>query len=181
MKEIWKSIAGYEGIYEVNNFGKVKRLPQIYHNRKFKEKALNICYNPGTGYEYVSLRKNKHNKNYSVHRLVAQAFIPNPNNYSDVNHKDGNKRNNNVNNLEWCTRSYNLAHAIKIGLVKNQCKICRQVTVKYNEKIIIFDTMKDCAAYFGFKNSWLRNQIRKHGLTFVYNNYEITVSERGNA
>lgn len=179
--EIWKPIEGYEEIYKISNFGRVKRLFQIYQGRKFKEKLLKISYNPGTGYEYVGLRKNGHNKNYSIHRLVAKAFISNSNDYSDVNHIDGNKRNNRYDNLEWCTRSYNLAHAIKIGLIKNQCKICRQVTVKYNEKIIVFETMKDCAAYFGFKPGWLHNKIRNHGLTFVYKDYEIIVSERRDA
>lgn len=176
--EQWKDVLGYEGIYQVSSAGNIKRLPIILHSRFYKEKLLTICHNTGTGYDFVCLRKNDYDKNFSVHRLVAQAFIPNPNNYSEVNHIDGNKQNNSVDNLEWCTRSENLKHALDIGLIKNQCKICRKVTVKCGEKIVTFDTMKDCAVFFGFKKSWLHNRIRKHGLTFTYGDYEISVSER---
>lgn len=176
--EHWRNIPGYEGIYLISDLGNVKRLPIILHGRFYKEKLLTICHNTGTGYDFVCLRKNDSDKNFSVHRLVAQVFIPNPNNYSDVNHIDGNKQNNSVENLEWCTRSQNLKHALNIGLIKNQCKICRKVTIKCGEKIATFDTMKDCAAFFGFKKGWLQNQIRKHGLTFTYGDYEINVSER---
>ena len=179
--EQWRDVPGYEGIYQVSNFGFVKRLPITLHNRFYKEKLLTICHNSGTGYDFVCLRKNDRDKNFSVHRLVAEAFIPNPNNLPEVNHIDGNKQNNFVDNLEWCTRSDNLKHASNIGLIKNQCKICRQVTIKCEEKIVVFDTMKDCAAFFGFKKGWLHNRIRKHGLTFAYDGYEISVSERRGA
>ena len=66
-----------------------------------------------------------------------------------------------------------------IGLIKNQCKICRKVIVKRDEKIITFDTMKDCAEFFGFKKGWLQNYVRKYGLNFSYKGYEIKINERG--
>lgn len=175
MKTIWKDIPDTKYHYQVSNAGGVRKetkhgFIQI-HGGQFSN-----------GYEFVSLTTDTRKyKNFQVHRLVAQAFIPNPGNLPVVNHKDGNIHNNYVDNLEWCTQSYNLAHAVKIGLIKNQCKICRQVIVKHDEKIILFETMKDCAAYFGFKKSWLQGQIRKHGLTFVYKDHEITVSERRRA
>lgn len=106
-KEIWKDIIGYEGLYQVSNFGRVKSF-------KFgKERILK----PGTnkyGYLIVILCKNGKVKHFYVHRLVAEAFIPNPHNYPCVNHKDECKTNNNVNNLEWCTYTYNNNYGTKI-------------------------------------------------------------------
>ena len=106
-KEIWKPILNYEGLYEVSNWGRVKSL-------KFgKERILK----PGTnkyGYLIVILCKNGKVKSFSVHRLVAEAFLPNPHNYPCVNHKDECKTNNNVNNLEWCTYTYNNNYGTKI-------------------------------------------------------------------
>lgn len=103
MEEIYKDIEGYEGLYQVSNLGNVKSLN--YHNTK-KEKVLKptIC---SDGYKRVMLYKNKTIKLYSVHRLVAQAFIENTNNYPCVNHKDESRTNNVVTNLEWCTYKYN--------------------------------------------------------------------------
>ena len=99
-KEIWKDIDGYEGLYQVSNLGRVKSL---HHN---KEKILKGSYN-SKGYYFVKLCKNGISKSIFVHRLVAQEFIPNPDNLPIVNHKDENPRNNNVDNLEWCTQKYN--------------------------------------------------------------------------
>ena len=103
MEEIWKDIKGYEGLYQVSNYGNVKSLN--YRNTG-KEKLLkSVQYN--TGYLCVGLY-NKPNKLYLIHRLVAEAFIPNPDNLPCVNHKDEDKTNNHVNNLEWCTQLYNI-------------------------------------------------------------------------
>lgn len=101
--EVYKQIIGYEGLYEVSNLGNVKSLNYLHTGQ---EKLLS----PGiytNGYLYVVLSKNGEVKQYLIHRLVAQAFLPNPNNYPQVNHKDENKLNNNVENLEWCTAQYN--------------------------------------------------------------------------
>lgn len=99
--EIWKDIKGYEG-YKVSNLGNVKSLN---YNRTGKEKILKPKKNKG--YLYVNLCKQGKVKFYLVHRLVAQAFIPNPNNYPQINHKDEDKTNNTIQNLEWCDRKYN--------------------------------------------------------------------------
>lgn len=185
MIEKWKDIEGFENLYQVSNLGNVKSLSHevIRSNgsiQHFKERILSPG-NMTSGYKFIGLTKEKICKNYGVHRLVAQAFIPNPNNFPQVNHKDGNKENNCVNNLEWCTYSENIKHALNIGLVKNQCKICRKVIVKHNKNIIIFETMKDCAKFFGFKKGWLHNKIKTHGLIFNYKEYIIEVSERRDA
>lgn len=84
------------------------------------------------GYAKVTLHKNKYKKMFSVHRLVAQTFIPNVNNLPQINHKDGNKLNNNVNNLEWCTAKHNMNEAVRIGLFENARKINRENAIKNN-------------------------------------------------
>lgn len=127
--EIWKDIDNYEGLYQVSNYGNVRSLDTIInckgaknidnHIRKGRLLKKNICT---TGYYCVNLSKNSKVKYARIHRLVAIAFIPNPNNYVCVNHKDGNKLNNNVDNLEWCTYGTNNKEAYKIGLKQNKYK-----------------------------------------------------------
>lgn len=110
--ETWKSITGYEGIYEVSDTGKVK---SIYYKRTKKEIILTPCIIQGYSlYKLVSLDGKR--KWHRANRLVAIQFIPNPENKLTVNHKDGNKLNNTIDNLEWATPLENTTHAIKTGL-----------------------------------------------------------------
>ena len=107
MEEIWKDKKGYEGHYQVSNWGRVKSI-------KFgKEKILKLIKDKD-GYLQVTLCKNNIKKVYKVHRLVAEAFIDNTDNLPQVNHKDENKLNNNVDNLEWCDRLYNVRYGTGI-------------------------------------------------------------------
>ena len=102
--EEWRPVVGYEGIYEVSNLGNIKSLN--YH-RSGEEGTLSA--NPDkNGYMKITLCKNGKTKSHLLHRLVAEAFIPNPDNLPDVNHKDENPSNNHLDNLEWCTREYNI-------------------------------------------------------------------------
>lgn len=106
-EEIWKDIPDYEGLYQVSNLGRVKRI--IFTNNKYNFEKETILKGWITrGYRYVSLCNNGFSKKYRVHRLVAEAFIPNPDNLPMINHKDENKQNNNAKNLEWCTQKENL-------------------------------------------------------------------------
>lgn len=98
LNEVWKDIEGYEGLYQVSNLGRVKSLKKNIIRKQTLGKD---------GYLRVILKHNGKSKNFSVHRLVAKAFLKNVFNYPEVNHKDENKTNNNVSNLEWCTRKYN--------------------------------------------------------------------------
>jgi hypothetical protein len=113
--EIWKDIVGYEGLYQVSNLGRVKSLPKMC-GRSFREERLLTVDLSNCGYNRVSLCKDNKLTKYGVHRLVATAFIENPCNLPQVNHLDGNKTNNNVCNLEWCTAKDNTNHAFNNGL-----------------------------------------------------------------
>ena len=121
MREIWKDIEGYQGYYQISNYGRVKSLDRFRKNGSsgyiHKEKILKQSLTT-TGYLKVELCINKFRKSMKVHRLVAKAFIDNPENKPDVNHKDGNPLNNHLSNLEWCTERENINHAINLGLKK---------------------------------------------------------------
>ena len=115
MIEEWRSVAGYEGIYEVSNLGNVRSLDRL-NGRGFRIKGQNM--KPVTnqkGYLRVGLSLNNVQSLKSIHRLVAQAFIPNPDNKPQVNHIDENKQNNHVDNLEWVTNRENALHGTKIA------------------------------------------------------------------
>lgn len=101
--EIWKDIKGYEGLYKISNYGRI----YSYYSKKLLKTTL--C---NGGYLRGHLYKNTKVKAFLVHRLVAKAFIPNPENKPEVNHIDGNKKNNNVENLEWVTSKENMEHAV---------------------------------------------------------------------
>lgn len=122
MIEIWKDIKGLEGLYQISNLGRVKSLPKLVNSvmsktskRKTKEKILKPAI--GThGYLRFHLQVNYKAHHCLLHRLMAEAFIWNPENLEQVNHKDGNKLNNSIDNLEWVTRSENAIHSFKMGL-----------------------------------------------------------------
>lgn len=112
MEEIWRDIKGYEGLYQVSNLGNVKSL--CYNKTKIS-KLLRIYKNSNndSGYYRTSLNKNGIRKHFYVHRLVGEAFIPNPNNLPCVNHIDEDKSNNCVENLEWCSIKYNVNYGTR--------------------------------------------------------------------
>lgn len=134
---MWKPVKGYEGFYEVSNTGKVRSLDRVDKLGRFKKgKELSSCDN-GNGYQVVNLKVNGTQKMMTVHKLVAQAFIENPNNLPEVNHKDGDKSNNRVGNLEWCTHSENAKHAHATGLNHSQ-KGVHNVNSKLTESDVDF-------------------------------------------
>jgi len=115
MKEEWKDIERYEGFYQISNLGCVKSLGGWCGTAKRKEKIRSTSLTHD-GYVKVRLIHQEKDKTVRLHRLVAEAFIPNPENKSTVNHKDGNKQNNEVSNLEWADRTEQMIHAYGLGL-----------------------------------------------------------------
>ena len=138
------------GLYQISNLGKVRSLSRFHRTDKNyssigyyqKEK----CLKPGTdgwGYNYVSIK----GKNKRIHRLVAETFIPNPNNYEQVNHIDGNKQNNRMDNLEWCTREYNMQEAFKMGLVKRTKGEKHHLSKKVNQYDLSGNLIKEWGCF----------------------------------
>lgn len=120
MTERWKEIKDYEGKYEVSDFGRIRSLSRSLptnYNQVIPERILKPVFHT-LGYCSVLLQVDGLVKRANIHRLVALAFIPNPENKPQVNHKDGNKANNQVSNLEWVTHRENMKHAYDTGLVK---------------------------------------------------------------
>lgn len=119
-QEIWKDIIGYEGLYQVSSLSRVKRVQrEVYHplnGTYIRKELMKQPYINKKGYCIVGLSNNGVKVNMKLHRIVASAFIPNPNNYPQINHKNGNKSDNRVVNLEWCTGKHNIQHAVKNGL-----------------------------------------------------------------
>ena len=125
MKEIWKDIPDFEGLYQVSNLGNVKTLDKyvgtgIKHNSKVKRKEKILKQYNKRGYLQVSLSKNNKRYYFNVHRLVVQAFIPNLDNLPQVNHKDENPMNNCIENLEWCTAKYNCNYGTRNKRIYNK-------------------------------------------------------------
>lgn len=153
--EIWKDIDGYENKYEISTFGRVK---SVKNNLIMKPMIAR------NGYLIACLWKNNKQSKVCIHRLVAQAFIPNPNNYPEINHIDENKENNNVENLEWCTHVYNLNY----GNVKKKIG-------KANKNKITTDETRQKLREDSSRKRWINNGInekfvRIEQLDYFFNN-----------
>ena len=142
MNEEWRDILNYEGLYQISNLGRVKSLPKKSGNRMLEESI--IAQSISRGYATVTLHRDKVLKSYLVHRLVAYAFIDNPNEYTQVNHKDENKLNNNVENLEWCDAKYNVNYGTR-NLRASKPVYCVTTGKMFNKMI-------EAAEFYGIKN-----------------------------
>ena len=139
--EVWKDVVGYEGLYKVSDKGNVYSVERKdSRGKKWGGRALQPSYH-SNGYLCLNLNKNGVTKNKKVHRLVLEAFVSNPNNYPEVNHRDEDKSNNNVENLEWCTRKQNVNHgtAIKRASQKRRKKV-KAVNVESGEVLTFSST-----------------------------------------
>ena len=162
--EEWRDIKGYEGKYQVSSHGRVKSLN--YH-REGKEKILK----PEVlkkGYLRVDLHNGAKRNKIQVHRLVAEAFIDNPNNYPQVNHKDENKQNNHVENLEWCTNKYNANYGTKLEKI-SKGKNWRASKVECIETGEIFDSLIEAEEKYNIKYQSISACCR--GITYTAGGY----------
>ena len=128
MKEIWKDIKGYEGLYQVSNTGKIKRTRFVNKNTNRKQERLKVFKLSKDGYFLVALYKNSKGKFFRVNRIVAETFLLNTDNKPEVNHKNGIKTDNNVEKLEWTTRSANHLHRARV-LRKGRIREISQYTL----------------------------------------------------
>lgn len=140
IEEFFLPVPNYEGLYEISNFGNVKSLSRIRKGCNMgdsilKERILKLNFD-SSGYRTVKLYKNSVKKTPKVHRLVASAFIPNPEGKAQINHKDGCKTNNSVDNLEWCSHLENIRHANATGLIDIRGE--KSFKAKLNDKKVIF-------------------------------------------
>lgn len=179
-EEIWRDIKEYETLYQVSNFGNVKSLSKLSKNKNGiylkKERFLKPTKN-NKGYFHVKLYKNegKIKNTISLHKLVGLNFLKNNNNYTEINHIDGNKSNNKSDNLEWCTRSHNVKETYRLNLRKeNTYKGEGNVTSKLKEKDVLLIrslykegvTIKELSKKFNVVNGTIgfviNNQTWKH-------------------
>ena len=158
MSEIWKPIPGYEGYYEASTYGRVRSVDRYTINRwgskTFHGSQIMKCRKFKNGYMHVKLTKNGKGVEPSVHRLIAITFIPNPGNLSQVNHIDGNKSNNYITNLEWCSSSENQLHSRRV--LNRICGLTRKKTLCIDTGEI-FDSTHHAARAFNLSPGGVYN------------------------
>lgn len=157
--EVWRPIAGYEGLYEVSSLGQVRSLDRIIneifkgtpYTRNIKGRVLRQrkIYR---GYCAITLK----NKSLFIHRIVAEAFVPNPDNLPEINHKDENKLNNRADNLEWCDRLYNVNYGT--GIQRRE-KTIEQLTLD-GQHVAYYTSIKNAERQLGFNQSYITKACR---------------------
>lgn len=159
--EIWKTIENFEGFYEVSNFGKVRSLDRVLNNGNKATGQILKQKTDKDGYKRVGFCKNGERYHFIVHRLVATAFIPNTYNLPYINHKDGVRDNNHVDNLEWCDNSYNQWHRCHINNnpPNNDYKKQKVVAIHENRYELSFDSVAECAIYFKVSRTCINRKI----------------------
>ncbi len=174
MEEVWKPIPGFEGYYEASNMGNIRSLDRFTKNRwgscTFHKSQLMKCRIVKNGYAHVKLTKDGNKFEPLVHRIIADMFIPNPDNLPQINHKNGDKSDNRVSNLEWCTSSQNQLHSRRV--LKRHCGKSRKPVICL-ETGETFDSLTSAGKTLGINSGGIyyvcegRNKQAK-GMHFKY-------------
>ena len=166
--EVWRSVMGYMDLYEVSNLGRVRSLDrdcvQVFHNGRVQSRRIKGCIlrfeTNNTGYLAVQLLNSGKRKRFLVHRLVAEAFVPNPNNLPEVNHKDECKTNNCADNLEWCNGKYNSNFGTgKWRMSYGRRKRVEQLTLD-GQHVAYYSGAREAARLTGFKQGNISSVCR---------------------
>lgn len=162
--EVWRDVVGYEGLYRVSNYGRVRSLDIISKNRwgDYTRKGIMLTLTIDQhGYPSCKLWKNGNKKTIRVHRLVINAFLHKVNNKHHTNHINGNKLDNRHTNLEWCTPKENQLHAYENELRKTRGKVW--IVDKNTGKKSIFSSMQQASLFMGYNRSFICHSINKKG------------------
>lgn len=177
MEEIYKDIEGYEGLYQVSNLGNVRSLDRIVNckneGKRIQKGRVLDAWVGSHGYYSVGLSKNGMVKTHLVHRLVAEAFIPNPDNLPYINHRDENKLNNTISNIEWCTPKYNIEYS---HVLKKSNEITSKPVLQFTKDgkfVAEFDSASEAARAIGVTKSFVCSVCRgrkkiARGFVFKY-------------
>jgi hypothetical protein len=179
--EVWRDIEGYEGLYQVSNLGRIKSLN---YNKKGVERIMKVCKDK-KGYIVCGLSKNKNLKTFKVHRLVASAFLSNPNNLPQINHKDEDKTNNRVENIEYCNNDYNRNYGTRN---KRASASCRKPILQFTKEDVFirkWDGAIEVEKELGFDNSSITKcckgkQKSAYGFVWMYaviNGFSIDINK----
>ena len=173
MQEIWKDIKNYEGYYQASNFGKIRSIDRKIASgnktKNLKGKILKASKN-NKGYLQINLCVNNIRNKCLVHRLIAQTFMPNPNQLECINHKDENKANNHIENLEWCDYTYNNNY----GTFKSRVSSSKSKSVKCVELSLIFKSQLEASKYFNIKSSAISRCCKNKNRTAGGYHWEFT-------
>lgn len=167
VNEEWRDIDGYEGLYKISNLGRVKSVERYVNHPKggvriVRERIKNIEFDNNR--PRVELSRNGNKKKYLVYRLLAKAFVPNPNNYNEVNHIDENPMNNSLDNLEWCTHRYNINHGTRTS--RASMAKWKGVGMYHPENdvlMMVFSSCLEAAKYMQVSSSSISTSCNKKG------------------
>lgn len=177
-QEVWKDIRGYEGLYQVSNMGRVKSLSHtILRSNGFPQSFGERILSPrhSNGYRMVTLCSIGEQGNFYVHRLVADAFIPNPNGYKEVNHKNEDKADNRAENIEWCSRRYNLLYGCR-GDKAGHSLGHKTTLIDGNGEELVFDRETSAAKFLGVTIQAISQAYRKNQKS---KGYKVIIEQNG--